>query len=125
MNEEAIKTRNGLIITVAVMAVIIFIIGIFFTGNIITWLAGLGAGTLLAIGRVFFLAKSLDRSVDMDKETAAKTAQAHYTLRYVVTLVLAVAVILMGANPIGVIVGLVLVQPAVYIYNFIFNKRQH
>ena len=124
MTSDVIKTRNGLIITVAVMAIAICIIGLFIADSKIPWLAGMAVGTVLSIGRVIFLTRSLSKTVEMDKETASKVSQAHYMLRYLATLVIAVAAIILGANPIGVIVGLILVQPAVYIYNFIFNKQQ-
>ncbi len=124
MTSDVIKTRNGLIITVAVMAVIIFGIGLFIADNKAAWFAGMAVGTLLSIGRVLFLTGTLNKTADMDKETASRVSQAHYMLRYMGTLVIAVLAIILGAHPIGVIVGLILVQPAVYIYNFIFNKQQ-
>lgn len=124
MTSDVIKTRNGLIITVAIMAIIICIIGLFIADNKIPWLAGMAVGTILSVGRVIFLTRSLSKTVELDKETASKVSQAHYMLRYLATLVIAVLAIILGANPIGVIVGLILVQPAVYIYNFIFNKQQ-
>lgn len=124
MTSDVIKTRNGLIITVAVMAIIIFAIGLFIADNLTAWFMGMAVGTVLSIGRVILLARSLSKTVEMDKETAGKVSQAHYMLRYLATLVIAVLAIIAGANPIGVIVGLILVQPAVYIYNFIFNKQQ-
>ncbi len=123
MTSDVVKTRNGLIITTAVMAIIICVVGLFITEQTIPWLAGIAVGTALSIGRVVLLTKSLSKTVDMDKETASKVSQAHYMLRYLATLVIAVLAIILGAHPIGVIVGLILVQPAVYIYNFIFNKQ--
>ena len=61
----------------------------------------------------------------MTKENAQNYGRAQYMLRYVITLAAAVFACYKGfADPVALIVGLVLLQPAVYICNFIMNRAE-
>ena len=69
------------------------------------------------------MTRCLEKAVDMEPEDAKNYAKSQYMLRYIIAFAVAVIACYKGfANPIGVIVGLVLLQPAVYIYNFIDRK---
>lgn len=123
MTDDVIKTRNGLVVTTIILGIICGLVGIFFVGSPIKWVVGVAIGVLLCIFRAMSMTRSISKAVEMSPEDAKNYSKSQYMLRYVVTLVIAVVVCYLDyANPIGLIVGLLLLQPAVYIYNFI-EKR--
>ncbi|MDO4299872.1 MAG: ATP synthase subunit I [Clostridia bacterium] len=123
MTNDVIKTRNGLILTTIVLGIVCIAAGMFFVSSLLPWILGVAIGVLMCVFRVFSMTKSIEKAVDMSPEDAKNYAKSQYMLRYIITFAVAVAACYMGfANPVGVIVGLVLLQPAVYIYNFI-DKR--
>lgn len=120
MTNDVKKTRNSLMITTVVLGIICMVIGVFFTSDKIAWLLGVAIGVVICLFRVISMTKSLEKVVDMSPDNANNYAKAMYMFRYVVSLAIAIsACYLRVANPIGVIVGLLLLQPATYIYNFI------
>lgn len=123
MSDDVLKTRNSLMIITVALGVVCMIIGLFFVDSLITWVLGIAIGVIICLFRVFAMARGLEKAVDMAPEDAKNYARAQYMLRYIITFAIAVIACYNGfANPIGVIVGLVLLQPAVYIYNFIDRK---
>lgn len=124
MTEEVIKTRNSLMIITVVMGVICMALGLFFAENIFKWILGIAIGVLICIFRIFSMTKSLSKAVEMEPTDAKNYARVQYMLRYILTFAFAVVACYLGfASPVGVIVGLILLQPAVYIYNFIDSKK--
>ena len=124
MTKEMIKTRNSLMITLLVLGAISFIVGLFFLENFISWFLGIVIGILISLFRLFSMSKSLEKTVDMEVENAKNYYKAQYMLRYIVSFAIAVVACYLGfANPIGLIVGLVLLQPTVYIYQLIEKKK--
>lgn len=123
MTDDVLKTRNSLMLITVALGVICMVIGLFFVDSLITWILGIAIGVLICIFRVFSMTRCLEKAVDMEPEDAKNYAKSQYMLRYIIAFAVAVIACYKGfANPIGVIVGLVLLQPAVYIYNFIDRK---
>lgn len=123
MTDDVLKTRNNLIIITIVLGVICLVAGTFFVDSIFPWIVGIAIGVIICVFRVFSMSRSLEKAVEMTPEDAKNYTRAHYMLRYIITFVIAAIACYKGiANPVGVIVGLVLLQPAVYIYNFIDRK---
>lgn len=123
MTNDVIKTRNGLILTTIVLGIVCIVVGLFFVNGMLPWILGIVIGVLMCIFRVFSMTRSIEKAVNMTPEDAKNFAQLQYVFRYVVTLAVAVVACYTGyANVFGVIVGLLLLQPAVYIYNFIDKK---
>lgn len=124
MTNDVVKTRNGLAVTTIVLGIICIAAGLFFVDNLLSWIIGVAIGTAICVFRVFSMTRSIEKSVEMSPEDAKNYAKLHYMLRYLITLAVAVAVCCTGyANVFGVIVGLLLLQPAVYIYNFMGKKK--
>ncbi len=120
MTNDVIKTRNGLVITTILLGIVCIVAGMFFVEGFLPWILGVAIGVIMCVFRVFSMTKSIEKAVDMSPEDAKNYAKSQYMLRYIITFAVAVVACYMGfANPVGVIVGLVLLQPAVYIYNFI------
>lgn len=123
MNTE--MALKQIIISVAALGIIALGIGMFFVENILYWIIGIVAGTIISVIKVIMLYKTLDKAVDMSPEDAKNYTRSRYTFRMVLSIVLViVAIKIPYVNVIGVIVGLLLVQPAVYIVNFI-NKNNN
>lgn len=123
MTNDVVKTRNSLMITTVILGIICMVIGVFFTSDKISWLLGVAIGVAVCLFRVISMARGLEKIVDMSPDNANNYARAMYMFRYAVSCVVAVCACYFGiANPIGVIVGLLLLQPATYIYNFIDTK---
>lgn len=124
MTDDVVKTRNSLVMITIVLGIICLVIGMFFVDNIFPWIVGIAIGVIICVFRVFSMSRSLEKAVEMTPEDAKNYTRAHYMLRYIISFVIAVIACYKGlANPVGVIVGLVLLQPAVYIYNFIDRRN--
>lgn len=124
MTDDVVKTRNSLVMITIVLGIICLVIGMFFVDNIFPWIVGIAIGVIICAFRVFSMSRSLEKAVEMTSEDAKNYTRAHYMLRYIISFVIAVIACYKGlANPVGVIVGLVLLQPAVYIYNFIDRRN--
>lgn len=124
MTNEVIKTRNSLTAITIVLGLVCIIAGVFFTESLIKWALGIAIGVLICVFRIFSMTRSLSRAADMEPTDAKNYARAQYMMRYIITFAAAAVVCYMGfANPLGVIVGLILLQPAVYIYNFIDGRK--
>lgn len=124
MTNDVLKTRNSLMIITVVLGAICMVIGLFFTKDIISWLLGVGIGVIICLFRVMSMARGLEKTVDMTPNNAGNYARLQYMFRYLVSFAVAIGACYLGfANPIGVIVGLVLLQPAVYIHNFIDSRK--
>lgn len=123
MTDDVLKTRNSLIMITIVLGAICLVAGMLFVDSIFPWIVGIAIGVIICVFRVFSMSRSLEKAVEMSPEDAKNYTRAHYMLRYIISFVIAVIACYKGiANPVGVIVGLVLLQPAVYIYNFIDRK---
>ncbi len=123
MTDNILKTRNGLMIITAALGVLCLIVGLFFASSAVKWCIGIGIGVLICFFRVISMTKSVEKAVDMTPEDAQNYGKLQYMVRYVVTAAVAVLACYKGiADPFGLIVGLVLLQPAVYIYNFIESR---
>ncbi len=113
------KVLKQIIISIAALGIIAMGIGIYFADNILYWVLGIAAGTAISMLKVIMLERTLDRAVDMPPEDAKNYTRSRYTFRMILSIAaVVVAIKLPWFNVIGVIVGLLLVQPAVYIVNF-------
>lgn len=104
---------------------IALVVGLFFASNKIYWIVGIVLGTVASLGKVYMLERTLDKAVDMDPKNANNYTRANYTMRLVVSVVIVVlACIVEQINVVGVLIGLLLVQPAAYITNFITANKE-
>ena len=112
-------TCKKLSTVIAVLGLIALVVGLFFAGNKIYWIVGIVLGTVASLIKVYMLERTLDKAVDMDPKNANNYTRANYTMRLVVSVVIVVlACIVEQINVVGVLIGLLLVQPAAYITNF-------
>ena len=122
---DSAKTLKQIITIVVALGVIALGIGMFFANSILYWAVGIALGTFVSVLKVVMLEKTLNKAVDMAPEDAKNYTRSRYTFRMVLTIALvAVAIKIPYINVIGLIVGLLLIQPAVYIVNFINRNNK-
>lgn len=99
--------------------------GYFLPGNKIYWIVGIVLGTIASSIKGLYAERTLDKAVDMDPKNANNYTRANYTMRLVVSVVIVVlACLVEQINVVGVLIGLLLVQPAAYITNFITANKE-
>ena len=118
-------TCKKLSTVIAVLGLIALVVGLFFASNKIYWIVGIVLGTIASLIKVYMLERTLDKAVDMDPKNANNYTRANYTMRLVVSVVIVVlACLVEQINVVGVLIGLLLVQPAASITNFITANKE-
>ena len=117
-------TCKKLSTVIAVLGLIALVVGLFFASNKIYWIVGIVLGTVASLGKVYMLERTLDKAVDMDPKNANNYTRANYTMRLVSVVIVVLACIVEQINVVGVLIGLLLVQPAAYITNFITANKE-
>lgn len=111
-------TLKQIILTTIALFFIVAGFGTFIAKDIKSFLIGLLFGTIFSILKVILLEKTLNKAMDMTSQKAINYTRIHYTLRYFLTFVVLLVAVYRGFNLYGVIIGVVLTIPAVYIVNF-------
>ncbi len=122
-------TAKKLIITMLILSVCAFAIGLAFISrlNISALSYGLGivVGYAFSVFKLILMERSLNRSVEMDKQNAQSYARLQYTMRYFLTLIVLVgAVFIKEISLLGTIIGVAIVQPAAYIVGVMENRKK-
>lgn len=124
-----VKQLSCMIIGLAVLCACIGVICIS-TGilgadeSILYWILGVALGTVVSLVKLLMIERTVEKAVDMDPQNAKNYVNSRSSFRFVLTIVIVVlAIKIPFFNILGVIVGLILTQPAVYIVNFI-NRNQ-
>lgn len=112
-----------IIITLLAISLVAFGIGAFIVNDIIAYAKGLAFGTLFTILKLILLERTLNKSINMPAANASNYARLHYMMRYFLTgVVLVVSALEPSINMFGVIIGLIILRPAVYIVNIKTEK---
>ena len=119
------RTLWYIVISAVVISVVIYIISLFITSAPLKFALGLFYGTAVSILRVVMLARSVNISVDMDAEASKKYMLSQYHLRMLITIAALVfaAAIRERISIIGLVIGLLVMQPAVYVANVIYEMK--
>ncbi len=114
-----------IIASAIVISVVVYIISLFITSSPLKFGFGLFYGTAVSCLRMAMLAKAVDTSVDMDAGASKKYMLGQYNIRMLMTiaaLVLAAA-IRSRLSIVALVIGLLVMQPAVYIANIIYERK--
>ena len=118
-------TCKKLSMVIVVLGAISLVVGLFFADSKIHWLLGIVLGTLVSVVKVYMLERALDKAVDMEPKDATNYTRANYTMRLVISVgIVVLACVTKQFNVVGVLIGLLLVQPAAYITNFIITNKE-
>ncbi len=114
------STTKQIIFMMFALSLIFFGIGSLFTENIWAFFMGFLLGTGFSILKLILLEKTLAKAMEMPQEKAIGYTRFHYSLRYILT----GAVLLIAAfrkeqiDLIAVIIGLIILRPAIYLVAF-------
>lgn len=128
---KSAKSTNGsmslaLSINLIVLLIIAALIGIIFVEDKWSFIKGIGFGGLFTLLKIKLMEVTITKSIQKPPSAAKAYMNAHYMLRYILTfMVIFVGVLTPGLHPLGVIVGLLLLKPAVYIQGKLEPKTAH
>ena len=108
-------TSKQIIVTTIALFCIIFGIATFIVSDVKSFLIGLAFGTIFSILKLILLEKTLNKAMDMTGAKAVNYTRIHYTLRYFLTFIVLLIAVFRDFNIIGVIIGILLTVPAIYI----------
>lgn len=118
-------TCKKLISVTAVMGLIALVAGMFFVDNKLYWTAGIVVGTVVSLVKIYLLEKVLNKAVEMEPKDANNYTRINYTVRLLLSVAVVVgACFIEQINVIGVLIGLLLVQPAAYATNFMCGNKE-
>ncbi len=107
-----------------ILELIALVAGVFFIKNPVYYAAGIIAGTAVSAARFLLLERTLNKSVDMAPADAQNYVRLHYGLRMAAIVVIAfIAAKVKFIDIWGFVIGLLPVQPAVYIQGLLSRKK--
>lgn len=101
------ETIIGFLIGIGIYAVLIELVGFFFSDDLFSYTLGLLFGVAVAIFLIIHMAKTLDRALDLPQEQAVKYTRRQSFLRLAVMLAaMVIALMVEQFNFIAVILGM-------------------
>ncbi len=116
-------TLSFIMLSMAGICLIILILGIIFAKEPLYFALGVLFGAVVSCIRILLLSRAINRAVDMEPAES----KAYMTAQYSTRMLLAIAAVVAGAmlqeyiSIIGLILGLIAMQPAVYLANIIYK----
>lgn len=112
-------------VTTLALSVVVFIIGLFVSDNPLKFALGLYYGVAVSLLRLIMLARAVNTSVDMDADSSKKYMMGQYNMRMLMTIAALVfaAFVRDKLSIVALVIGLLIMQPAVYIANIIYEKK--
>ncbi|PKM95323.1 MAG: hypothetical protein CVU84_06495 [Firmicutes bacterium HGW-Firmicutes-1] len=113
------NSKHSLVIALAIKVVIIigisFLIGLFLVNDVMAYGKGLALGGIFTILKIQLMQTTFQKATVKKRKAAESYATLHYTIRYVLTLL----VIIIGAleptiHIVGVVIGLLSMKAAAY-----------
>ena len=101
------ETLTGFLLGIGVYALLVEVIGIFFSENLLSYTLGLLAGTVISVLLIFHMAKTLDKALDMPQEKAAKYVRKQSFIRlFIMVLAMIAGLAVEWLNFITIVLGL-------------------
>ncbi len=124
-SKKLLLSLTALSVIALAIGCILILTGYFFTDNAIYYTIGIAIGLVFDIIKVIMMSSAIEKAVDMSPKDASNYVRLQYTSRFFLTIaVLFVAFKLPFVDHVGVIIELLLLQPASYITNFIINRGE-
>lgn len=118
MTQETSMVRS-LSVKVLVILLIALAIGVFINNNPMAYVQGIALGGIFTLLKVYLMNNTIKRAVTKEPEAAKRFVQAHYMLRYVLSiLVLFVGIVTPTIDGIAVIIALLSLKAAAYWQGF-------
>jgi uncharacterized Tic20 family protein len=110
---------------VLVAGCILIAVDCFFTDNILYYIIGVLVGFAFDVVKLVMMSNTIEKAVDMSPKDASNYVRLQYSARFFMTLVVLVAAFKIPfVDVVGVIIELLLMQPASYITNFFIKKNE-
>lgn len=106
-----------MIITILIIALASVLISIIYYRSLdfLPFLYGIILGSVVSIAKIFLLEHTVNKAIDLEKHKASSYVTVQYILRLVVTgVVLYLGAVVPQINLLGVVVGILAFQAAVY-----------
>lgn len=117
------ETMTGFLIGITVYAVLIELVGVFFSDDILSYTLGLLFGIAVAVALIFHMAHTLDNALDMPEAQAVKYTRKQSFLRLAIMLgAMIAALMVQKVNFITVVLGMLGLKIGALIAPF-FLKR--
>lgn len=117
------ETMTGFLIGITVYAVLIELVGVFFSDDILSYTLGLLFGIAVAVALIFHMAHTLDNALDMPEAQAVKYTRKQSFLRLAIMLgAMVAALMVQKVNFITVVLGMLGLKIGALIAPF-FLKR--
>jgi len=114
MTEKNPMVRS-LSVKVLVILLVALAIGVFISNNPMAFVQGIGLGGIFTLLKVQLMNNTMNRAVTKEPEAAKRFVQAHYMLRYLLSvLVLFVGIVTPTIDSIAVIIALLSLKAAAY-----------
>lgn len=112
-------------VTTLALSVAVFIVSLFVSDNPLKFALGLYYGVAVSLLRLIMLARAVNTSVDMDADSSKKYMMGQYNMRMLMTIAALVfaAFVRDKLSIVALVIGLLIMQPAVYIANIIYEKK--
>ena len=124
MNGLSAKLRRTVSITAAIIGAVICVVAIILTRNVVSSLLSVLLGTAVSILNFNLMALAGEKAIDMAPEKARSKMTVSYLIRYAIYIVfLIIAIKIPILNAIGVAVGYITSIAALYITQFLKNRR--
>ncbi len=117
------EIMTGFYIGIGIYAVLIEVIGIFFSGNILSYTLGLLMGVIAAICLFHHMANTLDYALDLPENAASKYVKKQSFLRLLIMLaVLTIGMVIEPISFITVLLGLLGLKIGALVTPFILRR---
>ncbi len=124
MNGLSAELRRTVSITAAIIGAVICVVAIILTRNVVSSLLSVLLGTVVSILNFNLMALAGEKAIDMAPEKARSKMTVSYLIRYAIYIVfLIIAIKIPVLNAIGVAVGYITSIAALYITQFLKNRR--
>ncbi len=124
MNGLSAELRRTVSITAAIIGAVICVVAIILTRNVVSSLLSVLLGTAVSILNFNLMALAGEKAIDMAPEKARSKMTVSYLIRYAIYIVfLIIAIKIPILNAIGVAVGYITSIAALYITQFLKNRR--
>lgn len=124
MNGLSAELRRTVSITAAIIGAVICVVAIILTRNVVSSLLSVLLGTVVSILNFNLMALAGEKAIDMAPEKARSKMTVSYLIRYAIYIVfLIIAIKIPILNAIGVAVGYITSIAALYITQFLKNRR--
>ncbi|MDO5154530.1 MAG: ATP synthase subunit I [Eubacteriales bacterium] len=121
--EQVKQTLKGIFIGIGIYALVIELVGVFFSGDLMAYTLGLLIGTAVATFLIFHMTKTLNRALDLPEVQATKYVRKQTFLRlFFMIVAMSIGLICERVNFIALVLGLLGVKIGALLAPYFLKK---